>query len=417
MIATLKKSFWNTLLASTFFELAHLIQLFAIGLFLPKQDAGHYALIISGITLISKCIDLGGGASIPRFIKTPNLFPILFIQFIVLTLFPLPLLLYLYAPVMAFFILIAAASEALASISRHTAYSNLEGLGVAKAEILLKIIKVVFIFFIGICQQLNLATALGIFLFFLISNTTLITWQAYASMQQKKLIKLACFSSLYSYALHKEVLLQRLQLFSTKLGRELCSSHALTPLFAVVNPLEATWLFYLMTRVATSIQVVIRMAIGYTAAGAFVQLAREYHQQTITLLNQYLFRLITLSITYLIVMAYAVWSEAIIPFNVIICSASFTLVLFIDLVSIVYEQFLLVTAHYLYFHQLRIIEYFCIAAAAWIATSLCNLTTILIIIICIKIIFHIILRVYALKLTKRQLTPPISHTHVSPTHA
>lgn len=390
----------RTLFASTVYEILHLGQLTLLMIYLPKHKASFYALIICLAGITSKFIDAGAGISMPRLLNLPSIKNSIINILLIQTLIMLPIItggVFLisktslgYIPL----ILLIAYCEAISNATRHAIYSTLQSTFLMVCEVSIKTCKVIslfLIFYLAGKATITSSIILIHFIFFLIINTLAITRIAWQS----------CLQNRYKFGTweqHKLVLKQRLQVFSTKFFKDLLSTYALTPIFAYTCGIEHTWLFYFCTTIITGLQTTIKMAVGYTAAGAFAQLPQT-GSKNIMPLNKALFALIGTSLA-IVIGGYIIIAKLffltpgeIQAANYIIC---FALLAFIDLSTIVYEQYLLAKGKYNTYHIIRMFEYGATALNIILLGSTFNMKAITCILIIIKIIIHIFLRSYAL---------------------
>lgn len=400
----------QTLLASIIYEVLHLGQLSLIMIHLPKNEAGFYALIICLGGITSKFIDAGAGISMPRFLNVPSIKHSIINILLTQTLVALPFIVtgtFLisktplgYIPI----ILLIGYCEAISNATRHAVYSTLQSTSLMICEVTIKACKLLSLFLLfSLDSKPPLTTSIILmhFTFFLIANTGAIARLAWQS----------CLQNRYESATwqqHKIVLKQRLQIFSTKFFKDLLSTYALTPIFAYTCGIEHTWLFYFCSAIMAGLQTTIKMAIGYTAAGTFIQLPKTSDSKNILRLNKALFALIGGSLG-IVSGGYTMIKKLLLltpgeiqAANYIICFAFLT---FVDLSTIVYEQYLLANGKYNTYHIIRLFEYTATAASIVLLAQTLDIQAITSILISIKIIIHIFLRSYALTHSRRRSTP------------
>ncbi len=480
----------RTLIAGSTYATLRVAQLFFLTIFLPKKEAAVFALIVCLTTAVSKFIDAGAGAAMPRFLSMPiikqHIGKILFIQF----LFILPLIIFwmitlsvIPAPLFVIpaqagtqsfsilatlaLILFLATCEAIASVGRHAIYSTLQSVTLMKTEVGLKAIKVFSLPLLLCCFGLTGPVVIAHFVFFhFISSTAIILLacrqcfgglrigsrilarddrrsfcgdettrekyhsdvalchpgrrrQGYAAHSQSCDV---CARRSYQRRLgrdpgsnplplahHITVLKLRWQVFSTKIGRDLLSSYVLTPLFAYTYGLEYTWFFYSATTIISAIQTTIKMAITYTAAGAFSQLSSNLHHAAASRLNKMLTFLIGIGCG-IAAMLYAISVTAMDSGiqSAALCITCFAIITFLDMASTVYEQQFLIAGSYARFQYIRLLEYSTMAIIGIVGGKLCTIPTIATLFVLNKIIILIIVRARAVKLTELSSPPHVS---------
>jgi hypothetical protein len=365
----------QTLFASTTYELLHMAQLIILTATLSRTDAAAYALIMCFATIAGKFIDAGAGASAPRFLKISSQYPIRSLLSVVfqqtIILIPLVTLGIAYSihpnREILLLIMIRGTCEALASISRHAIYSTLQSSQFAFTEITFKTVQLITLIVMCLTVGASYQYIIATFSLFYVINTILIShlaWQqcvrspASQSITSKQSITSNNNPSLSPWTLHKTVGTLRLQVFSTKFSKDFLSTYILTPLFAYTHGIEFTWMFFLLTSTISSLQTIIKMTIGYSAAGIFTQ--TNHHAKPTKHLNKALVRLVLVAVS-LVGASYIILINTLFSApqaqNAILCVTCFAILSFTDLIPLVYEQYLLVSGRYATYQRLRMIEY------------------------------------------------------------
>ncbi len=406
-----KAALHKTLYASTAYEILQLAHLTFITLTLTQQSAAKYALLVCLTTMVSKFCDAGIGAATPRLLKTmPHqaraLFSVIVQQAMVIV--PLVALSFSFTTKsyggILLIVVLCACFEAFATLSRHAVHSTLQSDTLMITEVSIMAIKVLTL--IPLCVlQVNPEIIFFHFVFFLLLNSTAIAILAWRLVMSKS----RPLNTIYYTLMHKTVIKLRLQTFSTKISKELLSTYALTPIFTYSNGIENTWLFFFLTSITTSLYTIIKMSIGYTAAGTFTQLPEPVHPEASHRLNRYLTSLIGAAMAlagtaYILALTfYPMPQQAQTTLFYVIC---FTMITFTDLIPLTYEQYFLVSGHYSIFQRLRIVEYASLACLAMICLQSLGMVATSIILLCFKSIFFLAIRMKAQAHMKNQIIHP-----------
>jgi hypothetical protein len=409
-----KSALHKTLYASTIYEVLHLAHHTLITITLTKQTAAKYALLICLTTMVSKFFDAGIGAAIPRLLKIMPHQARALVSVIVqqaMIIIPLAILSFSFTTKFYGYILLIVVLcgffEAFSTLSRHAVHSTLQSGGLMMTEVSIMGLKVLTL--IPLCIfQVNAQIIFFHFVFFILLNSTVIAILAWRLVMSKSRPLNTIYATLL---MHKTVIKLRLQTFSTKISKELLSAYALTPLFTYSNGIENTWLFFFLTSIITSLYTIIKMSIGYTAAGTFTQLPEPVHQEASRRLNLSLASLISGAMTlssaaYILALTfYPVSPQAKTTLFYVFC---FSMITFTDLITLVYEQYFLVSGHYSIFQRLRIVEYVSLASIGMLCLKPLGMVLTTIILLCFKSIIFLAIRLKAQAQIKNQIIHPSS---------
>jgi len=372
-LSDIKKILCKIVYASIAYEVLHGIQLMLIPCIISRQDAAKYALFVCLITIVAKFYDAGAGTVIPRLLKVfPNQARSLGITVlqqacicVLFTLLGSSLFIHKFSQFeeKLYIIFLAAILEACSTLGRHVMYSTLQSALLIKTELCIMGIKTLTLLWIYTYHKNSPQILFIIFLVFLLINTISIMsicW--YGIIRNAHPI-----SRKLSKAMHKPLATLRLQLFSMKIGKDLLSTHVLTPLFTYAHGLDYTWSFFFLTSFIASLHAIIKMSIGYTASGIFSRLNEAVHEQALRKLNKYLAVFIAGALLIIASLYVAILTTMPLTKQTQISlyyAMSFGCLTLIDLVCIAYEQYFLLNGHYGTYQKLRAFEYMSLAALA-----------------------------------------------------
>jgi hypothetical protein len=425
MASTLYSSgYFNTILrASIAFELFHVCTLGMVALWLPQEQHAHYALIICLATLLGKCIDAGAGAGASRWVKIApqhgglrSLLRIILIQNSYLIMLTAPLFsfyaLNYYKANLVDCILICLIGILIAttSVMRHLLYALQRHQVIMRAEVSIQLTVALAC---GIGYIASLPHQLALIVIFVANGVTagiaLYQCQQHISANQPHTATLA--------ATHKQVATMRLQLFSTKLGKELLSTYFLTPLFIYTHGHTHGFIFFIATSLITSLNTIIKMSVGYATSGRFAQAHPRDYTSLLHRSNRHLLALVGTSTTCIIA-AYTTARVSTLAELAASTSSIFycALIILSDTLFLNYEQYFLVSGNYNRYQAVRLAEWGNIAASALLIGPHAGLSLTTSIILAIKITSLLILRARAHTLTKLAMPAPHNSPHVSHTH-
>lgn len=408
----------QTLKFCSIYELLNLIELIILTESMPKNDANFYALVICFSIAAGKLIDLGAGTSIPQLLKIcsprPNILLLRIFAIHLVFILPLVAIGFLYVTkfslMLLTLIMIRGTCEAVSSMSRHALYSKLKNFNVARIEIALKLIQVLIVTFLWLSNNISFFNIITISSLFVFINTGLIAHLALKQFINNK--NTQSLSLAQTISLHKAIAFLRLQVFSTKISKELLSSYILTPLFSYTYGSDLTWNFFLFASVISSIHTIIKMTVGYSAAGIFSQ--NKNYAQNKKVLNKHLLKLISSAILILLLSScFFINTQHQKAFQLASC---FALCSFIDLFSLVYEQYFLMIGKYAFYQRTRLIESGVQALIVLIMAKTIGIIAITVILIVLKIIIINFLQHYSIILVAKGLTKTPSPSLVSTPH-